>query len=328
MTTTKKFWLYAFAIIGTTFILFSSCEKEDPIELPTLSTLSVSEIAETTAKSGGNVTNDGGADINSRGLVWGTSSNPTLESHSGMSIEGSGTGIFNTTMSGLSPDTEYYVRAWASNSVGTAYGNEVNFSTLEEDDGVQEGDVINPTTGKIWMDRNLGASRAATNSTDAEAYGDLYQWGRAADGHEKRNSGTTTNLSSSNTPGHNNFILAPNSPYDWRSPQNDNLWQGVNGTNNPCPAGYRLPTEAEWDAERASWSSNNASGAIASPLKLPVAGVRRGSHGSLVNVGSIGYYWSSTVGGASSRYLAFFSSDAYMSSFNRADGYSVRCLKE
>jgi hypothetical protein len=124
------------------------------------------------------------------------------------------------------------------------------------------------------MDRNLGASRAATSSTDAEAYGDLYQWGRAADGHQKRTSGTTSTLSNSDTPGHGNFILAPNSPYDWRSPQNNNLWQGVNGTNNPCPAGYRLPTEAELNAERLSWSSNNAAGAFASPLKLPVAGYR------------------------------------------------------
>jgi hypothetical protein len=124
------------------------------------------------------------------------------------------------------------------------------------------------------MDRNLGASRAATSSTDTQAYGDLYQWGRAADGHQKRNSATTSSLSSSDTPGHGNFILAPNSPYDWRSPQNTNLWQGVNGVNNPCPSGYRLPTEAELNAERLSWGSNNAAGAFASPLKLPVAGGR------------------------------------------------------
>jgi hypothetical protein len=82
-------------------------------------------------------------------------------------------------------------------------------------------EVFNPATGKTWMDRNLGASRAATSSTDAEAYGDLYQWGRAADGHQKRTSGTTSTLSNSDTPGHGNFILAPKiSPWDWRSPQN------------------------------------------------------------------------------------------------------------
>jgi hypothetical protein len=63
-------------------------------------------------------------------------------------------------------------------------------------------DVLNPATGKIWMDRNLGASRAATSSADAEAYGDLYQWGRAADGHQKSNSLKTYTTDSSNQPKH------------------------------------------------------------------------------------------------------------------------------
>jgi uncharacterized protein (TIGR02145 family) len=189
-------------------------------------------------------------------------------------------------------------------------------------------EVTNPTTGEIWMDRNLGASQVATSSTDAAAYGDLYQWGRAADGHQLRTSGTTSILATSDNPGHGDFITPGSSPYDWRSPQNDNLWQGVSGTNNPCPSGYRLPTEAEWEAERTSWSSNNAAGAFASPLKLPVAGRRSYSNGSLGSVGSFGYYWSSAVGGTYSRRLYFYGSDAGMGSDVRAVGYSVRCLKD
>ena len=163
--------------------------------------------------------------------------------------------------------------------------------------------VTNPNTGEIWMDRNLGATQVATSSTDAAAYGDLYQWGRAADGHQIRTSGTTSTLASSDSPGHGNFITVSSSPYDWRNPQNDNLWQGVSGTNNPCPSGYRLPTQAEWNTERTSWSSNNAAGAFASPLKLPVAGSRSGSNGTLSKVGSFGYYWSSTVDGTNASYL-------------------------
>ncbi|HUX97512.1 MAG TPA: hypothetical protein VMV47_17395, partial [Bacteroidales bacterium] len=186
--------------------------------------------------------------------------------------------------------------------------------------------VTNPATGRIWMDRNLGANQVATSSTDAASYGDLYQWGRAADGHQIRTSGTTSTLSGTDTPGHANFILATS---DWRSPQNTDLWQGVNGVNNPCPTGFRIPTNAELDAERASWSSQNAAGAFASPLKLPLAGLRHFSVGSLVNVGVAGYYWNSTVYSTYSWSLVFGSGSTQMYSGGyRATGYSVRCIKD
>ena len=188
--------------------------------------------------------------------------------------------------------------------------------------------VTNPITGETWMDRNLGASQVATSSTDVAAYGDLYQWGRLSDGHEDRSSETTSTLSSTNVPGHSNFILGSSSPYDWRSPQNNNLWQGESGANNPCPIGFRLPTEAELNAERVSWATNNAAGAFGSVLKLTVGGYRYYSSGSLGGVGSGGYYWSSTVGGIGARSLYFGSSNAGMGYIYRAYGFSVRCIKD
>ena len=189
---------------------------------------------------------------------------------------------------------------------------------------------VTSTTGRVWMDRNLGARRAATSSTDSQAYGDLYQWGRAADGHQLRNSPTTSILSNSDQPGHGSFILAPDSPFDWRSPQNNNLWQGVNGINNPCPAGYRLPTDAEWEAERNSLSSNNTTGAYSSPLKLPLAGDRSSSSGTFFDIGSVGFYWSSTVFGSFiyGRGMNFVSNNASMYSSLRAIGHPVRCIKD
>jgi uncharacterized protein (TIGR02145 family) len=188
--------------------------------------------------------------------------------------------------------------------------------------------VTNPVSGKIWMDRNIGATQVAIGSTDAAAYGDLYQWGRRADGHQCRNSVTTSTLSSIDQPTHANFIIASTSPYDWRSPQNDNLWQGVNGLNNPCPNGYRLPTYNELEAERLTWSQNNNIGAFGSPLKLPMAGFRNYNDASLRNVGSLGYYWSSTINTTRSWYLFFSSTDAFMNYNYRSSGYSVRCIKD
>jgi uncharacterized protein (TIGR02145 family) len=189
--------------------------------------------------------------------------------------------------------------------------------------------VTNPITGRIWMDRNLGATQVATSLGDAAAYGDLYQWGRAADGHQIRTSGITATLATCDDPGHCNFIISINSStIDWRNPQNNNLWQGISGTNNPCPSGYRVPTEAEWNAERNSWSSSNSYGAFASPLKLPEALYRIASNGNVGQSGDVGYYWSSSVDGTNSRNLYIDGSDANFYSSPRAYGYSVRCIKD
>lgn len=188
--------------------------------------------------------------------------------------------------------------------------------------------VLNPTTGKIWMDRNIGATQAAISSTDINSYGDLYQWGRFSDGHQCRSSLTNNSLSSIIQPPHGNFILSPISPHDWLSPQNNSLWLGVNGANNPCPTGYRIPTESEFISELTSWTNNNANGAFTSPLKLSLAGERIGSNGNLFFVGSYGYYWSSTISGNFTKILQFDDFDAIINSDGRSGGNSVRCIKD
>jgi uncharacterized protein (TIGR02145 family) len=307
-------------------------------DLPTLTTNSASSITAESALSGGVILTDGGLPITQRGICWSTSANPTIISGSVLNF-GGGTGNFSGTMSGLQANTIYFVRAFATNAAGTGYGNSVSFTTSIGGPSYPPGtmhcmgtptavvDVINPATGKIWMDRNLGATQKATSSTDADSYGDLYQWGRRADLHQCRNSMTTSTLSSSDQPAHGSFIITNNAPFDWRSPQNTNLWQGVNGVNNPCPIGYRLPTQTELNSERTSWSTNSATGAFGSTLKLPMAGFRMSS-GSLLSVGTNGVYWSSTVNTTFSHQLYFTSSDAFVgNSYDRARGLSVRCLK-
>ena len=115
------------------FLIFIACTKDDnnpQVVLPTISTTPSVSITFTTAISGGNITNDGGAAISARGVCWSTTQNPTIVNSK--TVDGTGTGVFTSNLTGLSENTIYYVRAYATNSKGTAYGNEVSFTTSEE----------------------------------------------------------------------------------------------------------------------------------------------------------------------------------------------------
>jgi uncharacterized protein (TIGR02145 family) len=98
------------------------------ILIPTLTTSDISEVTTTTAKSGGNITSDGGGEVTARGVCWSTSENPTTENS--ITVDGSGTGLFESSMTELTAGTTYYVRAYATNVAGTAYGNQVSFTTI------------------------------------------------------------------------------------------------------------------------------------------------------------------------------------------------------
>ena len=287
-------------------------------------------IGSETAITGGEILSSASVSASTRGVCWSITPNPlSTDSHTS---NGSGTGVFSSNISGLTENTSYYVRAYATNYigttyVGTTYGNQITFTTRAKE---LNGVVYSPGTGRMWMDRNLGATQVATSSTDAASYGALYQWGRGTDGHQIVTSSIKNTLSSSDVPGHANFIIGTNIP-DWRSTQNNNLWQGVNGINNPCPLGFRLPTESELNAEITSWSTQNSDGAFSSPLKLPVCGTRSSSNGILSNVGSHGFYWTSTIDVTKtsvSRVLVFRYNYAIFNSSTRVPGNSVRCIKD
>jgi uncharacterized protein (TIGR02145 family) len=184
---------------------------------------------------------------------------------------------------------------------------------------------------KTWLDRNLGAARVAENVTDYHAYGDLYQWGRTADGHQttlrasaslpngtadgKTRSATATQAASS-TPNNGQFITGT----DWLATADATLWdENGTGAGEVCPAGYHVPTETEFGTftDRADAFTK---------LKLTAAGSRNHSNATLYNVGTNGYYWASSVDGTNSRSLYIGSGSATFNSHNRAYGFSVRCV--
>jgi len=256
-------------------------------------------------------------------------------------LDGSGgsfvnTGNPETVFLGLSGES-YTLRWTISNPCGMTQdevlisfassfvcGTQVEFTYRNE--SVTYG-TVQGQGGTCWLDRNLGAGQVATAFNDEAAYGDLFQWGRLDDGHQVRSpiSGTTSTLSSTDDPGHDDYIVPSEFPQDWRSPQNNDLWQGVNGVNNPCPEGFRLPTEMEFTIEMLSWSGFSSAGAFESPLKLTVAGYRANSQ--VYEAGSTGWYNSASTDGVLSRFLYYWGTGASMYSDVRSYGGSVRCIK-
>ncbi len=202
------------------------------------------------------------------------------------------------------------------------------------DCGLTTANIVSGT-GKVWMDRDLGAARVATSTTDFLAYGSLYQWGRRTDGHERITwtsatagtafNGTSTTLATTDTPANALFIIVAG---DWRSPKNDLLWQGVSGTNNPCPSGFRLPTQAEIAAEFTANNITNKATAYSSIFKFPCNYINRAPITGSMTLSTVSDYWTSTT--ISTGAIAYSFGDTFAASNSnliRAAGRNVRCIQ-
>ncbi|MDI9311297.1 MAG: FISUMP domain-containing protein [Limnohabitans sp.] len=204
---------------------------------------------------------------------------------------------------------------------------------------------------KQFMCHNLGANTSLDPFTyNTGINGGLYQWGRPTDGHQLTTSTTTAALAATNIPGNANFITTAVSPFDWRS-GGGNTTRWGNGTttmeqpkqaNDPCPAGFKVPSQAHLGglfngtlvagapgtATNNTWTWTGNGYTIGSKLYLPASG-SRSIAGTLSGIGTVGNYWSSTVTGTNSYSLTINNTTVTpAASSNRATGQSVRCVKE
>ena len=192
LTANTKYYVRAYATnsAGVAYgneVYFTTSQN---VSAPTVTTSQVSNITQTTATGGGNVTSDGGASVTERGICWSTSHNPTTNSSHASS--GTGTGSFSVNMTGLTPGTTYYVRAYAVNSQGTSYGSEVSFATQQ---AVTIPTVTNVQVTNITSTSATGSANV-TNSGNATVTERGLCWGTS---HNPTTSGSHAAASSGGT---------------------------------------------------------------------------------------------------------------------------------
>ena len=152
-----EYYVRAFASneMGTNYSEQLQFQTKPDISKPTINTEPVTSITANSAVSGGTIIDDGGADITARGVCWSTSHNPDL--NDSCITTGSGVGKFTSNISGLFPNRQYYLRAYATNEAGTGYGNQINFTTDDGIDDVPPGvnDFMSPEDKQTLQDNGL-----------------------------------------------------------------------------------------------------------------------------------------------------------------------------
>ena len=324
-----------------------------------VTTGTVSIITDSTATCGGNVISDGGATVTARGVCWSTSQNPTVSDNH--TTDGGGMGSYISSINGLTYSTTYYVRAYATNSQGTAYGGQLSFTTAPNEGQPcyshptvtdYDGNVYNTVQigDQCWMRENLRVVHYSDGTPIPAGGNDWNYWSETEPYYY--------DYSSSGIPGY---------LYNWPAAMHGVTSSSAvpSGVQGVCPTGWHLPSDAEWTvltdyvssqseytcggvndyiakalASTSWWESsnceccpgnqsvtaNNASGFGAVP-----AGGYWGS-----GVDEAGYYagfWSSTENGSRNAYNRGLNySNAYVGNnyneYYKFSGFSVRCLRD
>ena len=332
---------------------------------PSITTGEVTNITTTTATCSGTVTSDGKATVTTRGVCWSALQNPTIANSK--TTNGDGQGTFTSYITGLYPNTTYYVRAYATNAQGTAYGEQRAFTTNQGEGGAtfvdsRDGHVYKMVTlgEQVWMAENLAylpSVSLPTSGSSSSPYYYVYDY----NGTSYTEAKTTTNYQTYG-------VL-----YNWKAAMNGAASSGSNpsGVQGVCPEGWHLPSDAEWTqletyltnngykydgsiggsnvreklavalVANFGWESSTNEGAAGNTdypeyryksgfSALP--GGYRNYSGTFGVIGNYGYWWSSTQDSTNYawfRYLNYSYSDVGRNfGHHKASGFSVRCLRD
>lgn len=321
-------WLNHIVTMGILFLLVSGCNKDEVV--PVLSTLQISDIKQNTAICGGNITSDGNSNIRARGICWSSDTNPAIDAS--LTTDSIGTGSYASTMTGLSANTTYYVRAYATNNIGTAYGNCISFTTksyemfeagvIDIDGNSYKTVVIGSQT---WMAENLKVTHyrngnVIPNITDKSEWKSYSSGAYCYYNNDISNSAIYGILYNCNA---------------------------VNDKRTLAPAGWHVPTNSEWKVLTDFLGGANISG-----IKLKEEGT---SHWRFNNYGvtnetgftalpggakynSIfsglkeqGNWWYTNKESDGNAYFCYLDSYDYSVKFGATTevvGFSVRCVKD
>jgi uncharacterized protein (TIGR02145 family) len=329
MKTKNRIWIFHLMIMELVLIFTNGCKKEtEQGQPPVLTTRNVYSIMPTTAYCGGDITNGGGASVTVRGVCWSTTQNPTIADSK--TTDGTGTGTFTSAMTGLTATTTYYVKAYATNSVSTSYGEELSFITYT--------DVLHDIDGNVYKTMTIGTQEWMAENIKTTKYrnGDLIPTTIPA----------TLDISGESS-----------SEYQWAYDSNESnandygrlyTWYAVTDSRNVCPTGWHIPTDAEWttlttflggeevaggklkETGTSHWTTPNTGATNETSFTALPTGYRDVSV-LFVDFSEFGGWWSSTEStttDAYCRYVAYNSATIFWEIIGKHDGVGVRCTKD
>jgi len=307
------------------------CIKDDTnVAIPTVNTMSATSITSTSAKVSCEITNIGGSSVLERGFYWGTSANPEINGEKLEIENGTGIGIFTSDLSALNPNTTYYIKAYATNSFGIAYSNQVSFSTTGETAGTVtdiDGNIYNTIAigTQVWMVENLKTTRYKDGTNIPHITNDDVWALLTSSGYCWYNN----NINNKNTYG---------ALYNWEAVKTGKL----------APQGWHVPTDVELivlanylggediaggklkETGTSHWASPNTGANNDSKFSALPGGLRF-FNGSFDGINLVGLWWSSSEKDTNDAWYRYLSNEDIRIDRNingKMAGLSVRCIKD